>query len=42
VREKYDNIHKLVLAKDRELDMLKKKLEQHKQEEANIEESNMK
>ena len=23
VREKYDNIHKLVLAKDRELDMLK-------------------
>lgn len=23
VREKYDNIHKLVIAKDRELDMLK-------------------
>ena len=40
VREKYDNIHKAVLAKEKELDALKKKLDQTKAEESVIDEAN--
>jgi len=42
VRQKYDDIHKAVLAKDKELEALKKKLDQTKTEENVIEDANMK
>lgn len=37
IRQKYDNIHKKVLERDRELELKKKELEQAKNDEANIE-----
>ena len=37
IRQKYDNIHKTVLAKERELEIKKRDLEQAKNEEAGIE-----
>ena len=40
IRMKYDNIHKTVLAKTRELELKKKQLEMAKVEESRIEDSN--
>ena len=40
IRMKYDNIHKTVLAKSRELELKKKELEMAKLEESRIEDSN--
>ena len=39
IRQKYDNIHKTVLAKDKELEIKKRELEQAKTEENSIEDS---
>ena len=40
IRQKYDNIHKTVLAKTRELELKKRELEQAKLEENLIDENN--
>ena len=39
IRQKYDNIHKTVLSKDKELETKKRELEQAKTEENSIEDS---